>query len=334
MRIKTFFIVLFGGIVFFFLIIFKAQERPSFETLVKETHKQIDNLKNFKDNLRNAAEKRLQADEKHLTLLGFTKNPRLYPQNCWTNTTLPIIITTLFAGEENLGIGFAKNTAHMAGNHAVLIYAVGVSPKGEQSISTYCNTSQCQLVSFDISAFPSHVQNDPKKTAKALVIQDALNKAGGVLYVDSKFRLINYIDQLIETKPIGLFITKQAVTTLTHPNMMNYFRTSIESFYFLPMVETNRLLLWNTLEVHQNIMLPWIQCILTFECVNPIGAQSQGCRFNKKPQYRYSGCHAYDTSALNVVLGLAYQFNEGNYTFPFQDTFFALASSVDNSTFS
>lgn len=59
---------------------------------------------------------------------------------------------------------------------------------------------------------------------RALVIQDALNKAGAVFYVDSTFRLTNYIDVLIEKKPIGSFVTRQAVTTLTHPNMMDYFR--------------------------------------------------------------------------------------------------------------
>lgn len=67
-------------------------------------------------------------------------------------------------------------------------------------------------------------KDDPVRTAKALVIQDALNKAGGVLYIENKFRITNYIGPLLETKPIGTFVTKQAVTTLTHPNMMNYFK--------------------------------------------------------------------------------------------------------------
>lgn len=36
---------------------------------------------------------RLVADEKYLTLLGFTENPRLYPVSVWKNTSLPIIVT-------------------------------------------------------------------------------------------------------------------------------------------------------------------------------------------------------------------------------------------------
>lgn len=46
-----------------------------------------------------------------------------------------------------------------------------------------------------------------------------------------------------------------------------------------------------------------------------LGAQSNGCRFDKKPQYRYSGCHSHDSSALNIVLGLAFQFDDSSYSF-------------------
>lgn len=43
------------------------------------------------------------------------------------------------------------------------------------------------------------------------------------------------------------------------------------------------------------------------------GAQSVGCRFDKKPQYRYSGCHGQDASALSIVLGLRSGFEESAY---------------------
>lgn len=47
----------------------------------------------FQENLENAEEKRFLADDKYLTLLGFTEHPRLYPAAVWKNTSLPIIVT-------------------------------------------------------------------------------------------------------------------------------------------------------------------------------------------------------------------------------------------------
>lgn len=169
---------------------------------------------------------------------------------------------------------------------------------------------------------------------RPLAIQDALNRVGSVFYIENDLRITSHLDGILEQKPVGCFQTRQPVTSLTHFSMVDYFRTSIEGFQFLPMVEMTRLLLWNTQEVHQQVMLPWVLCVLTPECLRPIGAQSNGCRFNKKPRYRYSGCHAFDTSALNIALGLAYKFDETNYTFPVQDTFFTSALSMlnENST--
>lgn len=59
-----------------------------------------------------------------------------------------------------------------------------------------------------------------------------------------------------------------------------------------------------------------------FFLMSSAGAQSGGCRFNKKPQYRYSGCHWYDGSALNIVLGLKFGFDEGQYTYRGHEKFF------------
>lgn len=97
--------------------------------------------------------------------------------------------------------------------------------------------------------------------------------------------------------------------------MFEYFRTDADNFLFLQMVSADVLLIINTESVHREIMLPWVQCSLTQDCIIPIGAQSEGCKFNKKPQYRYSGCHSYDASALNIVLGLKFKLDESRYTY-------------------
>lgn len=66
----------------------------------------------------------------------------------------------------------------------------------------------------------------------------------------------------------------------------------------------------------EQILLPWIKCVLNAQCISPIGSSSNlnHCKFNKKPQYRYSGCHNYDESAFNIVCGLAFSFSEAKYS--------------------
>lgn len=108
--------------------------------------------------------------------------------------------------------------------------------------------------------------------------------------------------------------SKHPVSSLTHKKMFEYFHTDAENFLFLKMVTADVLLILNTKTVHQDIMLPWNQCALTQDCIIPIGAQSAGCKFDKKPQYRYSGCHNYDVSALNIALGLKFKLDCSRYT--------------------
>ena len=105
-----------------------------------------------------------------------------------------------------------------------------------------------------------------------------------------------------------------ATTSLTHPKMFSYFdKSKYEDYAFQHMVGLGAVILYNHDRVHQELMLPWLQCILTEACVNPIGAQDTGCRFDKKPQFRYSGCHRYDASAFNLVLGKVFNFQESLY---------------------
>lgn len=111
--------------------------------------------------------------------------------------------------------------------------------------------------------------------------------------------------------------------------MFEYFKTRQDNYFFHRMIKPSHILLYNTDRIHNELMLPWLRCILTPECIAPIGSQSSGCRFDKKPLYRYSGCHHYDTSAINVVLGLMFNFNEKPYSAPEEYKFFRTISVDD-----
>ena len=64
---------------------------------------------------------------------------------------------------------------------------------------------------------------------------------------------------------------KLPTTAITHPKMFEYFKAIREHFYFVPAVDPTRLIIFNTEDVHENIMYPLIKCILVRSCILPIG---------------------------------------------------------------
>ncbi|KAL1138087.1 hypothetical protein AAG570_009782 [Ranatra chinensis] len=298
------------------LLIFNDR-RSNFHNLF--TRQLKDNIQNIKDKFEGITnEKQLENDEKYLSLLGFGENARLYPDDVWHNSSLPVVVSYVKEGDTEQGVGLARNIGHFLPNHTLLIYNVGLAKSDVQALLTHCNSSRCILVDYDLSVFPSHVYDSKLHAFRPLVIQDALSRAGAVLYLDNRERLrTSRIGPLVNRSATTSVLTwrthQRPVTTLTHPHMFLYFKASSDNFIFVPMVGLARLLVFNTDSVHANVMLPWVQCALTQDCIIPVGAQSGGCRFDKKPFYRYSGCHSYDVSALNIVLGLHFKFESELY---------------------
>nr|XP_023029169.1 uncharacterized protein LOC111517302 [Leptinotarsa decemlineata] len=327
MRTKNFLLTLGGVLSLSLIFVIFGQEKT--EYIVTTTNKQI---RTFKDNLLDAETKTLNADEKYLHLLGFVERPKLFPNDVWRNTSLPVIVTYVRDGLESQAIGLIINVAKIIPNNTILVYNLGLSDQGYKTLTNYCNSTRCQVITFDLSLFPSHV-NEVIHAYRPLIIQDALHHTGAIFFLESNYRLLRNISQNVlarlyddrakETGVLALpFDLKNPVSSLTHKKMFEYFRTDAENFLFLQMVKADVLLLVNTERVHRSVMLPWVQCALTQDCIMPIGAQSAGCRFDKKPQYRYSGCHSYDTSALNIVLGLTFKQNTSQYTYSDSVNFF------------
>ena len=241
-------------------------------------------------------------------------------------------------------------------------------------------TSLCKIRKFHFDYYPSHVSDIKIAAYRSIIMQEMLRDIRrarkrmqqirfgskvdtrdfeqfyNLLWLDPHYRFLpatvkrhpGLLSRLLsETRNISgiqSWPIEAPTSSLTHPRMCDIFWTTADNFYFHRMVRTNHLVVsiadstWQPFEL--GIMLPWVRCALTEDCIAPLGSQwRSSCRLDKKPHYRYSGCHHYDMSALNVVLGIAFNFSSSEYSAPRASRFFAsfykllkLAQSTAQST--
>ncbi|XP_072943569.1 uncharacterized protein [Epargyreus clarus] len=313
MKTKSF--LLFSTSVFaisIFLIVFHSQPPQSIQNIVTQTHQHI---KDFQEQLRDVEERHLVQEERYLRLVGLAGG------GAARNASAPALVTHARGDDHALAVSFVRAAARLP--YSVLVYNLGLKPYSLAVVANYCNSSKCTIVDFDLDAFPSHVSDESIYAFRPLIIQHALSRVGGVIFCEPTQRWAGTAAELAALwaraaaagRGVGVLAWPRhaAVTSLTHPRMFHYFHANIDDFLFVQMLDVSRLLVAARPGL-ADVMRPWIQCALTLDCIMPIGAQSGGCRFDKKPQYRYSGCHGQDASALSIVLGLRAGFEEGAYT--------------------
>ncbi|EDW74544.1 uncharacterized protein Dwil_GK21346 [Drosophila willistoni] len=232
------------------------------------------------------------------------------------------IVTYVQEGQAPSAILLAQNIAAKLPTEYLLIYDLGISEDQLRTLNAYCNSSRCSVITYDLSEFPSFVQDQRTHAYRPIVIKDALMRAKSVLFTENYMRLrgghreLQELQNRVQVSGVLGWNTPTAVSSRTHPKMFDYFESDAENFIFLRMVDLDVVFFVDNLFVTEKIMLPWLKCSLTLECIDPIGAQSNGCKFNKKPLYRYSGCHGYDASAFNIVLGLTWHLDDSKYSLP------------------
>ena len=220
-----------------------------------------------------------------------------------------------------------QNLASVLPSENFLIYDLGLSDSDLLTLSSSCNSSiiKCSIIQHDFYQYPSYIMSDDKlHLFRPLLIKNALSKFRTILFLANHVRLrgssknFNVIRKITEEQSHvkSLEIKKLPITSNTHPRMFDYFDTDADSFLFVRQVTIDAVYFSDSKFLDEKILLPWIKCLLTPQCIQPIGATTNvnHCKFNKRPQYRYSGCHGYDVSAFNVVCGLAFNFNEAKYS--------------------
>ena len=308
----------------------------------------------------------LVADPTHLSSLGLEGPglPVLYPEGPWLaqgRATDPCLVTGVEPGQGELGLGLVKSAHHFLPATSLLVFDLGLAKYDRDRLEKHCNSTTCSLHTFDFAPWPSHLRALHLRAYRPLIIQTVLRDVGSVVWLDPDHRLTtSNLSQWLEAARIeGVVVWQQgeatATTALTHPRMFEFFPgVKYEEYAFQHMASASVVVLVYTQATHSKLMLPWLRCALTESCINPIGAQDSGCRsensvlfacfhltifarFDKKPQYRYSGCHRYDVSALNLVLGSMFHFSEDRYMRRSGDSFFrrvtqAAAAASDNTT--
>lgn len=63
------------------------------------------------------------------------EQPRLFPADVWTNTSLPVIVSYVMEGQESLAVGLINNVAKVLPNNTILIYNLGLGNYGLRTVS-------------------------------------------------------------------------------------------------------------------------------------------------------------------------------------------------------
>ncbi|ESO95755.1 hypothetical protein LOTGIDRAFT_116422 [Lottia gigantea] len=278
---------------------------PTFRNIMSTTQ---NNIRKIPKHMQMSKSPDLEVDKKYLDLLGFDSESK--PKN-----DIVVIGSALMPADTENTILFLKSAQEYVPNLKLVLFDMGLSKADKQTLTNCRNeTKHCEIRKFNFDQYPSHISDFANKSYKPICIQLLLKEFGTVIWADTSelFASSDIDNTMKQAKTEGLvaWTIEDATSSLTHPKMFDYFKTDQKKYFFHHAVQTSHIILVNTDKIHENVMLPWVKCALVEECINPMGAQNSGCNYQRKPKFRYTGCHWYDMSALNVILGLAFDFDE------------------------
>lgn len=296
---------------------------PSLHTIVLETHKQISNIKNIPSNIRHTKKKMLDVDDKYLDMLGFptsTVKPSLNKSHSGILKNDPVIVVPVFSSGFEQAKVFLASVRKYLPEKFLVFYDLGLGGKEGLQLKKTCNITKynCEVKSFSFNKYPSHVHSQGLGSYVPLCIQEALTEYGALIWSSpQEYFLTKEVSTVIsKAREAGLaaWTIQDTTSSITYPKMFTYFEEKPEHYYFHRAIKTSHLVLFNTDFVKSNIMLPWVKCALVEECISPVGSQNTGYCYQPKPRYLYTGCHHYEQSALNVILGKAFSYDDSQYS--------------------
>lgn len=153
------------------------------------------------------------------------------------------------------------------------------------------------------------------------LFQETLQEFGHIFWVDSSFRLhgnnIVNIDAYVQMNKQRAGITVWPLDFLRqacfiHTGMFNFFGEKAEDFVDSFSVEGGAILIYNYWPTYRAIVLPWLMCAFTEQCISPKGSKLSPCNFENKFTSKHC-CHRYDQSAMGLILERVFHFNSSLY---------------------
>jgi len=123
----------------------------------------------LQENLKDVEEKRLVTDSKYLALLGLDGQASTTPVSLKSQNVT--VVSLVRPGNEQYVYGFVRNVSHFLPNNSIVIYSVGLNEDSLQNVRLACNSTRCNVIHFDLSPFPAHVEDDTLHVYRPLVIQ-------------------------------------------------------------------------------------------------------------------------------------------------------------------
>jgi hypothetical protein len=335
MKTKNFYVILILVAVSTVALWILSSPSPNLQTIVSKTQSGI----KMASSIQIKEQQELTVDPMYLRWLGLAasssvsgvsvdavgnevfslnKVPDILPSPKVT-TGLPVIASGVKPDLFKESAVLMKSIQSLLPQYKVVMYDLGLSTSEQVLLTKYCNSSwSCEITQFRFDKYPSHVKYLNIQSYRPLCIQEMLNKHGAVIWVDDGYYFVdgNLSLTLTRAKESGIqgWTIKDPTSSFTHLTMFKFFNMDQGSYFFQHSVESSHLAIYNTEKIAKDVMLPWVKCALLEQCISPPGAQNSGCNYFRRPLYKYTGCHRYDMSALNIILGQAFKFDEEPYT--------------------
>ncbi|CAF1620046.1 unnamed protein product [Rotaria sp. Silwood1] len=187
-------------------------------------------------------------------------------------------------------------------NYSIAIYDLGFDQNQLTMIKENCE--RCMIIPFPFTQLESvapHIRNLPNFAWKPIIVQDAVQRFGTILYGDTSVRyLTSNFNRIIIDNLIRGFACRELpghyLSCYTLSGTFSWFNETSSSFDDIYIAEAGFVAVTDNF-LSRLILKTWVTCALDINCISPGNSQTK-CKHMSQP----TGTHRFDQSAMVAVL--------------------------------